>query len=166
MKLWANVLMVQKIVEDILPEIKKVYPDIKFRIVGSNPGPELTKYRSDSIEVTGRVPDVVPYLQSAAIFIHPHYGGTGIQNKLLEALACGCPVITTPIGNQGIDAIDGEDVLIAKSYEDFPALALKLLKDNELQQKLSINGRKLIERKHSWSAVHKQLDNIISEVLR
>lgn len=165
MQLWANVMMVQSIAEDIFPKIKEKIPDIKFYVVGSKPGQEILKYQSDSIIVTGRVPDFVPYLQSAAVFIHPHYSGTGIQNKLLEAMACGCPVITTDIGNQGINAKDGEEILIAKDYKEFPELSIKVLQDKELASKLGINARKLIEETHSWETIHHQLDEIIKEVL-
>src|SRR5574344_424207 len=103
---WANVIMVQKIVKEIMPLIWKKLPEANLNIVGANPHNEILKFASKKVKIIPNVPSMLPYLQNASVFLHPHVGGTGIQNKLLEAMSCGTPVVTTPIGNQGIDAKD------------------------------------------------------------
>lgn len=164
--IWANVLMVQTIIQKIFPIVKSRIPSASLRIVGSKPASEIiSAAKSDkSIELISDVPDMVPYLQSASVFVHPHSGGSGIQNKLLEAMACGCPVVTTPTGNQGIDAENGKEILIAKSNEEMADYVVKYLSDNEFASLVAKNARSLIERTHSWYAVYDALDNIIDEL--
>jgi glycosyltransferase involved in cell wall biosynthesis len=163
--IWANVLMIRDIVKNIFPLIKSEVNDCILNIAGANPSSYINSLESNSIKIHADVPDMVPFLQSARVFIHPHTGGSGIQNKLLEAMACGCPVVTTPTGIQGIPATDGVDVLIGKTPEELASQTVRLLKDNELARKISMNGRLLIERTHSWEAVFTVLDEIITETM-
>ncbi|MFA6571996.1 MAG: glycosyltransferase, partial [Bacteroidota bacterium] len=111
------------------------------------------------------VPDMVPFLQSARVFLHPHIGGSGIQNKLLEAMACGCPIVTTPTGIQGINGVHGTDVLIGKNNTELIENTIAVLTDNQLAEKLSVNSCTLIRRTHSWESVFSDLDKIILEVM-
>ena len=118
----------------------------------------------DDIEIHSNVPEIVSYLQKAAVYVHPHYGGTGIQNKLLEAMSTGCPIVTTTTGNQGIYANDGEEIMIAESSEEFAMKVIKLLKDKQLSEKISKNAREYIIRTHSWQIIYDQCDAVIKEV--
>ncbi len=164
MDVWANQLMATKLVKEILPRIKNKIPNVKLKIVGANPPNTLRAFESKNVEIIPDVPDMIPYLQEAKLFLHPHNGGSGIQNKLLEAMACGCPVATTPTGNQGIHAKHGEEALIGETAEDLADLAIEALKNNELNANLSQNGRKLIEKTHSWEVIFKSTDEIIEQV--
>ncbi len=163
---WANVLMIQTIVNEIFPIIKKQIPEIELKIVGSHPLHQITNIckSDDKIELISDVPEIVPYLQSAKLFLHPHSGGSGIQNKLLEAMACGCSVVTTPTGIQGIDAKHGEDVLIGNNPKELAKLCIEILSNQELANKLSKNAREVIVNTHSWQIVFKELDDIINEL--
>lgn len=161
---WANILMVRKIAGEIMPEIWKKFPEERLTIVGANPGREIKNLASDKIEIVPNVPSVVPFLQSAKIFVHPHKGGTGIQNKLLEAMACGLPVVTTDIGNQGIDARDGEEIMLAETTNEVLRKTFKLLENKELRDAIALNARALIERTHSWDVIYKALDQIIESL--
>ncbi|TAL67931.1 MAG: glycosyltransferase [Bacteroidetes bacterium] len=163
--IWANVLMIRDIVNNILPEVRREIPDIKLNIVGANPSGEIKALESGSIKIIPNVPNMVPYLQNARVFLHPHVGGSGIQNKLIEAMACGCPVVTTKTGIQGIPATNGKDVLIGTSSEELAYNTLRLLKDDELAKTISENARKLIVGTHPWESVFEQLDKIMMEVL-
>ena len=162
--IWANVLMVQKIVEDIMPLIWRTLPNAKLTIAGANPGKDIYKYQNEKIKILPNVPSMIPLLQSAAVFIHPHTGGTGIQNKLLEAMACGIPVVTTPIGNQGIDARNGDEVLLGNNSEELAEQAIRLLQNKDLANHISNNCRDLIVRTHSWESVFSAMDAIIDEM--
>ena len=161
---WANELMVGRIVNEILPIVKKRFPNVKLILAGANPTKSIQNLESEDIEVYSNVPEIVPYLHNAAVYVHPHYGGSGIQNKLLEAMCAGCPVVTTTTGNQGIEAVDGDSILISDTSEGIAEKVISLLSDSQYAEKISKNGHNYIVNKHSWEAIYKQCDDIIAEV--
>ncbi len=161
----ANQLSLERVINNILPEIKKAIPDIKLNVVGAYPPDYLKQMDGKVITLHPDVPDLMPYLQKAAAFIHPHYSGSGIQNKVLEAMATGCPVVTTPSGNQGIHGKHMSEVMLGNNDKELARHSITLLNDATLRDKLSKNARKLIEDTHSWDAVYKQIDGIIDEVI-
>ena len=163
--LWANQLMIMRIVNEILPIVRQKYPNIIFEIVGARPSSAILALQSKFVKVHPNVPELVPYLQRAKVFIHPHIGGSGIQNKLLEAMACGAPVVTTHTGNQGIHAKHKFEALIGESSEELAQHTITFLDNLELSKIIAINARKLMEETHSWNAVFNQLDDILRELL-
>ncbi len=162
----ANQIMLKTIVNDLLPAIQKEFPNTKLHIAGALPTGEqrrmIDKY--SNIYLHENVPEMVPYLQNARVYLHPHKGGSGIQNKVLEALACGCPVVTSVTGNQGIHAKNGIEAFICQSKNEFISNTLKILKDDDTMNKLSQNGRILMEDTHSWQVVYRQLEEIINKI--
>jgi glycosyltransferase involved in cell wall biosynthesis len=84
--------------------------------------------------------------------------------RILEALARAAPVVTTTVGLEGINARSGEDVMVANSSEDFASSVIELLQDQDRQQRLSANGRRLVEEKYDWQVVLKRLDKIYQEL--
>lgn len=150
----------------IYPLIRKEVPQVKFYLVGRNPAREISKLACDhSVIVTGYVDSVRPYLAKSSIFIAPMIMGTGIKNKVLEAMAMGKCIITTPIGVQGIDAIPLEHMIVANDPKEFATCTIELLKHKQLRQKLGDNARKLIEAKYSWKKITERLDQIFREVV-
>ncbi|TNE34767.1 glycosyltransferase [bacterium] len=164
MDVWANELMINRIVNEILPIVKQQFPKIKLILAGANPSKSIKKFEGDDVEIYSNVPEIVSFLQKAAVYVHPHYGGSGIQNKLLEAMSSGCPVVTTTTGNQGIYARNGEEILIADSSEEIAQKVIELLKNKELANKISKNARNHIVKSHSWEAIYEQCDKIMNEV--
>jgi glycosyltransferase involved in cell wall biosynthesis len=164
MDVWANELMINRIVNEILPIVKREVPNVKLILAGANPTKSIKKLESEDIKLYSNVPEMVPFLQKTAVYVHPHFGGSGIQNKLLEAMSTGCPVVTTKTGNQGIYANDNEEILIAESSEDFAQRVIDILKNKDLAERISKNARAHIVKAHSWDAIYKQCDDIISEV--
>lgn len=162
--IYANVLMLRKTCLELFPVIKQQVPNAKLLIVGANPPHEIKKMAGDDIILHSNVPDTIPFLQNARVFLHPHSGGSGIQNKLLEALSCGCPVVTTPTGNQGINAIDGHDIFIGKTNEELIARTVELLTNDMLASSMSINARKHIVNNFSWDVIFMQMKNILKEL--
>lgn len=140
------------LIDVVLPHVQQQFPDVMLQIVGHAPPAELLQRRTRSVEITGRVPDVRPYLASATIFVCPLRIGAGIKNKVLEALAMGCPVITTQIGADGIAIAHEQHALIASS-DQFGASVVRLLGDPQLQDHLSQHGKALIEEEYSWGHV-------------
>jgi polysaccharide biosynthesis protein PslH len=147
-----NVDAALRLAHDVLPRVRARLPDVKLWLVGNAPPAELLALASDDIKVTGRVPDVRPYLARAAAFVSPLRLGAGIKNKVLEALAMGCPVVATPLSVDGIDVRDGQDALIADGDALIDAV-VRLLGDETLQKTLSDNGPKLIAAQYSWGRV-------------
>ena len=163
MDVWANQLMVKRITENILPEILKSKPESRLMLVGAWMPDWIRNLKSDSIEIHEDVPSMVPYLQKAELFIHPHSGGSGIQNKLLEAMACECPVVTTVTGNQGIHGIDGTHLMIGQNDNELAQKSIVLLNNKDKADEIGKNARQLILDTNSWDAVYKALDSIIED---
>lgn len=147
-----NVDAAMRLATEIFPQVQKQIPAVRLWLVGNAPTAEMQALASDTIRVTGRVPDVRPYLARAGAFVSPLRLGAGIKNKVLEALAMGCPVVATPLSVDGIAVTNGQDALVS----DGAALVqdiVRVLQDDELRKQLSTNGRKLIETRYSWDRV-------------
>lgn len=163
---YSNEMMVLKIIHEILPEVQKEIPDVKLTIAGSDIPESLLKLGSSVIDFHNNVPEMQDFLHAAAVFVHPHKGASGIQNKVLEAMATGCAVVTTPTGIQGIAARHGEEAMIAQNNDEMVKYIIDLLKNPERRIKLAKNARALIEKNHSWEAVDKALDDTIALVIK
>ena len=146
--------------ENIFPLIRNVNPAATFTIVGNKPAREvqaLTKH--DHVSVTGRVPDVRPYLSHASVVVAPLRLARGVQNKILEGMAMAKPVVTTPQGLEGIDARDGVHLLVATTEDSFAAQAIEAA----TPRYASLGGaaRELMDKSYSWSGRLSTLDGIL-----
>jgi glycosyltransferase involved in cell wall biosynthesis/GT2 family glycosyltransferase len=119
------------------PIVRRLVPDLGLTLVGTAPPPEIAALADDSITVTGWVPDVAPYLREALISIAPLRYGAGVKGKIAEAIAAGVPVVTTPIGAEGMEMVDGEHALIAADPEDFARAIARLHDDAGLWEHIS-----------------------------
>jgi polysaccharide biosynthesis protein PslH len=157
-----NVDAAVHLAQTILPAVQKRLQsqgiEPKLWLVGNAPPPELQALASDSITVTGRVPDVRPYLAQATAFVSPLRLGAGMKNKVLEALAMSIPLVATPLSVDGIAVQDGHDVLIAADDTALIESVVRVLTDSDLQQQLAANGRHLIESRYSWAQVATQYE--------
>ena len=115
----------------ILPIVKAQIPQVRLMLVGNNPPHALTSLalKDDSIEVTGRVPDMRPYLDKAMIFVSPLRYGAGIKNKVLEAMAMQKPIVATPLSCDGIGSVNEKHVLYGTTPEELAAGIIRLIKD-------------------------------------
>lgn len=145
---------------EIWPGIKDVIPDAKFTVVGNAPTDEIKSLASDDVVIKGGVPDLRPYYAESAVCVIPLRIGSGTRLKLLEALACGVPVVTTPVGAEGLNLENGNHCLIADSAAEFASGMIKLLENRELRMKLSQNGRRLVESKYDWDIIAVQQDEL------
>jgi len=162
--IWANVLMVSRIVEHIMPKVWAECPDTVFNIVGANPTKKILSMLGDRVKLSANVPDMLPYLQQTAVFVHPHSGGSGIQNKLIEAMASACAVVTTETGTQGLPADNGKTIMIGKDDEEIASHIVNLLKNKVLAEEIGNNARAAIVENLSWEVVYNQIDGIITEL--
>lgn len=159
-----NVDAALRLARDIFPRVQAGAPGARLWIVGNAPPPELQALASDTITVTGHVPDMRTYLQRTAVFVSPLRLGAGIKNKVLEALALRVPVVATPLSVDGIAVRDGQEALIAASDEAIAAAVLRLLADPALAMALGASGRALIETRYSWSQVAERYETLYAEL--
>ena len=151
---------------EVFPIVKKEIPDAKFKIIGSKPKPELFEIAKEieGVEVLGRVEDVREHMKNCKISVCPTQIAGGIQNKILEAMAMGIPVVTTPEGFEGIGA-DENLLRVAKTPEEYAQKVIEIMTNPELRKDLSSKSREFILNNFSWSNVGGQWNNAISEVL-
>jgi glycosyltransferase involved in cell wall biosynthesis len=148
----ANVLAVQGFITESLPAIKQRFPEAKFLVIGRNP-PEWLREQSakdPSIEVTGTVDDVRPYLARAAIMVLPLTVGGGTRIKVFEAMAAGLAVVSTPTGVEGLPVVHEEHAWISESGTPFTEGILHLLSKPEARQTMARRGRELVEAEFGW----------------
>jgi len=134
--------------------------------VGSHPTPEVRELSADSsIEVTGFVEDVRPYLDNSSIFIAPMRKGYGMKGKVLEALARAKPVVTTSNGMGGMLVIPGRHLLIGDTPEDFTAAVVRLFNDDNLRSDIARAGQDLVRNEYDWGRIAGDMDAIYEEML-
>lgn len=164
MSYHANVAMVMSLIEEIMPLVWAERPDVKVMIVGKDPPQQVEAMNAHpNIRVTGTVADVRPYLQQATIAVAPVAYSAGIQNKVLEAMACGTPTIASEQAVSALNMKSGVDLLIAQDPADFAIKILHLLEDNDQLAQLGQAGRDYVEAHHHWGAITDQLEQIYEQ---
>lgn len=149
-----NASAAQFLATEVLPVVRQQLPGARLLIVGRNPGPELRALArpGSNVEVAGNVDDVMPYYGAASVLAVPLQSGGGTRLKILEAFAAGVPVVSTPVGCEGIDAIDGRHLEVA-DRPDFAAAIVRLLTTPEHARLLAERARLLARRQYDWSVV-------------
>ncbi|HID51998.1 MAG TPA: glycosyltransferase [Anaerolineae bacterium] len=158
-----NVDGIRWFVRRIFPLIQAEEPGVTLTIVGKSPPADLAhlaEQQPDSIEVTGFVPELQPYMERAALMVVPVRAGSGMRVRLLEAFARAMPTVTTTIGMEGIEAENGRHLLLADDPVTFAQETVRLLGDPALQQMLAENGRQLAVEKYDWRSALQQMDAV------
>jgi sugar transferase (PEP-CTERM/EpsH1 system associated) len=150
------------LVKEILPLVRKQKPEITLTLAGASPHPDVKALESNNVHVTGWVEDIREYYAKARIFIAPMQIGTGLQNKLLEAMAMKIPSITSPLANQALEAEPGKEILVGDSPEEFADYIIKLLDDKKLSEKLADNGFSFVQNNYNWESATEKLEKIIT----
>ena len=152
--------------KSILPLIKRAISRVHLMVVGHAPPIEvLSLVSSEGVTVTGFVNDPRPYYERASLCIVPLRAGGGTRLKILEAMALGRPVVTTSIGCEGLDVVDGEHVLIGDTAEDFARHVVRLLRDEELRRRIISAARSLVEERYDWTIAGRTLLRTYQEVV-
>jgi glycosyltransferase involved in cell wall biosynthesis len=150
---------------DILPLVRAEAPDVTLSIVGRAPTPTVSALAADAgIVVTGRVEDVRPHMQEAAVYIVPLRIGGGTRLKIFEAMAMGKAVVSTTVGAEGLPVTDGEHVVLADTPVAFADAILGLFRDRARRARLEAAARALVVDRYDWSAVAGQLEAVLLRV--
>jgi len=155
-----NIDAVMYFQKEVFPKVLKEIPDIKLYIVGNQPPDEIRQMESENIIVTGFVQDITPYLRQARISVAPLRYGSGMKGKIGEALSWGLPVVTTTIGAEGMELESFEDAIVTDDAAEFAEAIVRIYNDKSLFEKLSKNGKKLVEKKWSYEAVLEKIEEI------
>ncbi len=162
MDYWPNAEGVCWFVEQVFPRIRAGAPAAQLFIVGNRPSAQVRRLASvPGVTVTGFVPDVRSYVAAAAACIVPLRIARGVQNKLLEAMAMGKAVVTTPQAFEGVRAQAGRDVVVADGEEAFAAAVCRLLQQPDEAVRIGRNARACVESNYSWAENLRLLDEVL-----
>lgn len=160
MSYFPNVHAILWFVKNVFPLIQKQKPEICLAIVGVNPCKEVLNLVSNSIKVTGYVENIQDYIKNSKIAIAPMLSGSGIQNKVLEAMICEVPIVATNYALGGIEVEHGKHILIANDIQSFSDAILELLSNKSLNVNITKNAKKLIEERYSWEYTISKLETL------
>ena len=156
-----NINSVTFLVEKILPLIVKKYPKIKLLVAGANPSLHVCSLRSDNVTVTGWVKDMRECYAKSRIFIAPMQIGTGLQNKLLEAMAMQLPCITSILANKALGASNDDEILTGNSPEEYASHIFSLLGDEEKTKRIGMQGYQFVLKNYNWESINEKLNKLI-----
>lgn len=144
--------------EEILPLVRQLHPEARLLIAGTTPAARVQALASAAVTVSGRLPDIRDAYAAAQVFVAPMRVGTGLQNKLLEAMAMERPCVTTPLANNALRGRPGEDLLVGESAPDLAALIIGLLNDPASAAQLGRQGRLFVQEQYDWEAATNKLE--------
>lgn len=149
----------------IWPKIKSQLPDTRLRIVGANPTPDIQALESiTAVTVEGEIPDIRTAFAQTHLLLAPIRNGRGTKYKVLEAMAAGVPVVTTPLGIDGIKVINQQHALVADTATGLAEAAVKLLTYPSLGRNIATAARKLITQKYNWQKISQDLNQIYQQL--
>ena len=144
------------------PRIRKARPEVKLEVVGLDPPSQVQQLENlPGVQITGFVPDIRPKLWSATATVVPLRLGGGTRLKILEALAAGCPVVSTSVGAEGLSLVDGEHLLLANTPEAFALRVVELLASPDLRENLVDSGRRIARREYDWAMIARRLQSVL-----
>lgn len=150
--------------KDVLPIIAEAEPQVRLRIVGNAPTPEVLQLASERVEVLGYVPETRPFLEASAISIAPLRFGGGMKGKIGEAMSFGLPVVTTSVGIEGFGLVPGEHVLVADDARSFADAVIRLLRDRDYLEKVRASGFGFIRDHYSDVTVSTQVHTLFDQL--
>jgi len=156
-----NISGAKWLAKEILPKIRNHRPGTTLLIAGASPAHEVRLLSGAGVTVTGWLPDIREAYRCARIFIAPMLTGSGLQNKLLEAMSTKLPCITTPIANNALGAVPGTHILVGESAEEISAHAVKLLSSPEHAQHIALAGYQWVHETYRWENQIERLSETI-----
>ncbi|WP_026464144.1 glycosyltransferase [Adhaeribacter aquaticus] len=165
MRYAPNIAAAVFLVKKVMPLVWPYFKEAKVLIAGKNPAPEVKALASYKVQVLADLADMREAYNDAQIFVAPLFLGSGLQNKILEAMAMGLPCVTTSQVNNAIGAKKVEQVLIAETQQGFAAHILYLLHHPDEAEALGLSGQKLVQTQYDWETVTSRLEALINPVV-
>ncbi len=161
-KWLPNIEAVNFLVNHVWPLVKNQLPNAKLRIVGNAPTKKIKQYgfNDPQITVSGRIPDIRAAFKQAHVLVAPVFSGKGTRYKILEAMACGTPVVASETAVEGLRVKNGRHALISNQAQDIADKTVKVIKDKNLWQTLSENGYQFVRENYDWQLISAKLDKI------
>jgi len=152
------------VLDEVLPYVQAQIPDMHFYIVGRGSDRTLGYASGPSVTVTGKLPSVLPYLCHADVSIVPLKFESGTRFKILEAAACGVPIVSTVLGAEGLPVANGEHILLADEAEPFAAAVVEMIRNKPFANKLANNCRELVQRDFSIEHLECEAQEILQSL--
>lgn len=160
-----NITAAEFLAREVLPRVQRLLPSARLALVGRDPAPPVRALRDPSgVEVVGAVPDLRPWLSRAGAYACPMLTGTGIKNKLLEAMANGLPCVATPLALQGLRVTYGDEVMVGSNADELAAHLVSALGDQGRARTIGGAGRAYVREHHTWSSVAREYERVYREV--
>ena len=157
-----NVEAVEWLYKEVFAPLKTIRPDLSLVVIGRHPTASIRELgRRPGVIVTGGVDDIWPYINAIDVFLFPLLRGAGLKNKILEAMYAGRPVITTEIGNEGIDARRGKEIVVARTPEDFQREAMRLLDSPAERGSIGEAALSFVKKKFSWGPILRAYEEFV-----
>jgi polysaccharide biosynthesis protein PslH len=157
-----NVDSVVYLVNNVMPLVWEKQPQINLIIVGAKPTVKVLKLKSEKVNVTGWIEDISEYYSKSKIFIAPMQIGTGLQNKLLEAMAMKLPCVTSQLANNALGATHSENILIGNSDEEYAEHIINLINDAHLCESIAEKGYQFVKENYTWEGSTSILEKLIT----
>jgi glycosyltransferase involved in cell wall biosynthesis len=166
MSTYTNVDAASWFAKEMLPRVRARVPGARFVIVGRNPQKSILDLAEPGvIEVTGEVPDVYAWLYRAQVAVAPLRVAAGMQNKIVQAMACELPVVATPVANEGIAATPGDQILLAEDPDGFAEQVVRLLEDEATRTRVGQAARSYVEASWTWEALFRRLEGVMQSAV-
>ena len=148
----------------LFPPVRAALPDARLTIVGASPTPDVLALADDGVSVPGRVPEVAPYMDEAAVVAAPIRDGGGMRVKVVEALAAGKAVVATPLAVEGLGVTSGEQLEIGASAEEFSRALERLLRDGSRRRELAERARAWAKEQLGWGQAIARYERLYAEL--
>lgn len=159
-----NVRASRYLVEKVMPIVWQEFPQARVLLAGATPSKQVRALAGERVTVSGYVDDIRESYASAKVFAAPMQTGSGLQNKLLEAMSMQLPCVTTSIANDSLNAENGREVLVGNTPTAFAGHLMALLKDEQYAQEMAMNGYEYVKENFSWAAACKKLEEVLLNV--
>ncbi len=152
--------------EEVFPLVRVQFPRSRLLIAGANPTGRVSEFGNiPGVVVTGAVPDLRSHIQDASVAVSPTRAGSGMQLKILEAMALGTPVVATSRALGGAAVENEKHLLIAETAEEFSRQVIRLLRDEALQERLAGSAREMVEKDFTWKESAKRLEMVYEQAM-
>ncbi len=159
-----NVDAARYLVNEVMPLVWSRIPSATLLLAGADPKPSVRALASKLVTVSGRLDDIREAYASSQIFVAPMRLGSGLQNKLLEAMAMRVPCVTTSIANTPLGAVDGQEILVGDTPEALADAIVRLLESQELRDSIAAAGNRFVTTHYSWSSAVEPLEKLLHAV--